>query len=569
MAAKVWNYKNKECTPQEINELSRLNRIPPLIALLLNNRGIIGPAEVQKYIRKTLDNIHDPNRLTDMQKAAERIIEAIQNREKITVYGDYDVDGVTSTALLVGFLQEHNADVSYYIPNRESEGYGINIMAIHKIAKDKTRLLITVDCGITACGEVEFAKTMGMDVIITDHHLCKEKLPTALAVVNPKRPDCEYPFDALAGVGVVFKLVLAIAKALGEKTSDCFFKYVELAAVGTVADVVSLLDENRVIVEKGLSLMSETQNEGIKALLAVANSTQRPIDATVVAFMIAPRINASGRLGSANKAVELLLCKDPARAKEIAEELEADNRDRRICEMKIYDEAIQKIEQDADFDKKRVIVLAEKDWHHGVIGIVASKITEKYYRPTILISYDEKGQGKGSGRSVEGFSLFDALGECGELLTNFGGHAMAAGVGLNIADLEAFSAKINAYAKEMITEAELTAKIDIDCELPPAMVTVENAKLLAYMEPFGMDNPKPVFSLCRTAIKKLEYIGSDKTHLRLTLEKDGVVMNAVGFRMSQYGENKKAGDVIDVAFHLDINHFRGMENVQLILKDIR
>jgi len=569
MSGKIWNYKNKEYSSQEVAELSRLCKIPPLMAFLLINRGITKPDAVQKYIRKTLDAIHDPMGLNDMDKATERIVSAIKNKEKITVYGDYDVDGVTATALLVRFLRNHNADVSYYIPNRENEGYGINIMAVNKISKSGTKLMITVDCGITAIGEVELAKTLGMDVVVTDHHLCKEKIPSAIAVIDPKRPDSEYPFDSLAGVGVAFKLVLSVAKALGEKTSDCFYEYVELAAVGTVADVVSLLDENRVIVQKGLQLMQETKNIGLKALLSVSGADKRTINTTTIAFMLAPRINAGGRLGSADKAVELLLCDDEKKALKLAEELENDNSERRLCEQKIYEEALTMIEKDIDFDKKKVIILGQTDWNPGVIGIVASKITEQFCRPSILISFDEKGTGKGSGRSVEGFHLFDALSQCSDILTNFGGHAMAAGVGLNVDDLESFTKRINEIAKSVLPEGKMALKLDIDCELSPKAVTVENAKLLEYMEPFGEDNPKPVFSISGANIKKIERIGSDSSHLKLVIEKDGIEINAVGFRMGEVAEYKKAGNIINVACTLEVNNFRGEQKAQLIVKDIK
>ncbi len=569
MSGKVWNYKNKDCSQEEIKELSRQGGIPPLLALLLINRGITNATAAQKYIKKTLDIIHNPIDLTDIEKATERIIYAIQNNEKITIYGDYDVDGVTATALLVKFLKNHNANVDYYIPNRENEGYGINVMAVNKIAKTGTKLMITVDCGITACGEVELAKALGMDIIITDHHLCKEKLPAAFAVIDPKREDSKYPFDALSGVGVAFKLALAIAKELGEKTSNCFYEYVELAAIGTIADVVNILDENRVIVQKGILSMSQTKNEGIKALLKVSEANKHPINTTTISFMLAPRINAGGRLGSADKGVELLLCDNPHEAEMIANELEKSNLDRRVCEQKIFQEAIAMIESDVDFDKKRVIVLGKEGWHHGVIGIVASRICEKFYRPTILVSFDEKGAGKGSGRSVEGFHLFNALSESSDILTNFGGHAMAAGIGININDMEEFSKRLNENFENKFKETENVPKIDIDCELSPEMITIKNAQMLEYMEPFGEGNPKPIFSISGARVKKIEQMGSDKNHLKLVIEKDDVIMNAVGFRMGEYKNFKKSGDFVDVAFILEKNNFRGEESAQLILKDIK
>lgn len=566
---KIWDYKNKSFSKEEIADFARSNGIPPLVALLLLNRGINEPERVKKYIKKSLDAINDPFLLNDMDKAAERVVSALKNKEKITVYGDYDVDGVTSTALLVRFLKEHGAEVSYYIPSREKEGYGINVMAINKISKTGTKLLITVDCGITSVGEVELAKTLGMEVIITDHHLCKEKLPSAAAVIDPKRPDSEYPFPALAGVGVAFKLALAVAKELGESTSDCFYKYAEFAAIGTVADVVDLLDENRVIVQKGIELMQNSKYVGVRALLSVSGADKKPVDAVSIAFMLAPRINAGGRLDSAAKAAELLITDDEERAEELALALEEDNSERRSCEQEIYEEALKLIEADEKFDSKKVIVLAKEGWHHGVIGIVSSRITEKFYRPSILLSIDKDGKCKGSGRSVEGFNLFNALSDSAELLTSFGGHSMAAGVALNKKDLEAFSERINKYAESVMTEQELIPKLSIDCELSPGVITPKNIRLLDFMEPFGAANPKPIFTVSNAVIRRLELIGENKNHIRMVIEKNGVLLNAVGFRMAWAAETKRVGEYVSCAFSPEINHFRGEEKVQLMLKDVK
>lgn len=566
---KIWDYKNKSFSKEEIADFARSNGIPPLVALLLLNRGINEPERVKKYIKKSLDAINDPFLLNDMDKAAERVVSALNNKEKITVYGDYDVDGVTSTALLVRFLKEHGADVSYYIPSREKEGYGINVMAINKISKTGTKLLITVDCGITSVGEVELAKTLGMEVIITDHHLCKEKLPLAVAVIDPKRRDSEYPFPALAGVGVAFKLALAVTKELGESTSDCFYKYAEFAAIGTVADVVDLLDENRVIVQKGIELMQNSKYAGVRALLSVSGADKKPVDAVSIAFMLAPRINAGGRLDSAAKAAELLITDDEERAEELAVALEEDNSERRSCEQEIYEEALKLIEADEKFDSKKVIVLAKEGWHHGVIGIVSSRITEKFYRPSILLSIDKDGKCKGSGRSVEGFNLFNALSDSAEILTSFGGHSMAAGVALNKKDLEAFSERINKYAESVMTEQELIPKLSIDCELSPGVITPKNIRLLDFMEPFGAANPKPIFTVSNAVIRRLELIGENKNHIRMVIEKNGVLLNAVGFRMAWAAETKRVGEYVSCAFSPEINHFRGEEKVQLMLKDVK
>lgn len=565
----LWKYKTTASSSNEAEKLSNEAKIPKFLSLLLINRGIKTANEAHAYLNKTLAAIHDPALFAGMNRATDRIVKAIENREKITIYGDYDVDGVTSTALLMNFFKDHNIDADYYIPDRESEGYGINVMAINKISKSGTKLLITVDCGITACGEIELAKSLGMDVIVTDHHLCKDKIPNALAVIDAKQPDCEYPFDSLAGVGVAFKLALSIAKALGEKTSDCFFSYVELAAIGTIADIVPLKNENRVIVEKGLQSLANPKNIGLRELIKSAGADERKINATSVAFMLAPRINAGGRLGSASTGVELFLCKDSEKAVTLANELESANNERRICEQEIFEEAMEMIENDDEFQKKKVIVLAKKGWHHGVIGIVASRITEKFYRPSIIISLDDKGRGKGSGRSIDGFHLFNALNECSDILTNFGGHSAAAGVSLNEKDINAFSAKINSIAEKIITDDMLVPKLDIDFELPPAMATLENAAMLEYMEPFGADNAKPVFSISNAVIKNITKIGSDSTHLRLIIEKNGITMNSIGFRMADFADEKTIGDSVNVAFTLEINNFRGNKTIQLMLKDLQ
>lgn len=569
MTEKIWEYKNKTLTRAEISAFAELCKIPPLAALLLLNRGVNTPEKAKKYIRKSLDAVHDPFLLNDMDKCAERIVSAIEKKEKITVYGDYDVDGITSTALLVRFLRDRGANVSYYVPNREKEGYGVNVMAINKIAKSGTKLLITVDCGITSVGEVELAKTLGTEVIITDHHLCKEKLPAALAVVDPKRPDSQYPFPALAGVGVAFKTALAVAKLLGEKTSDCFFKYVELAAVGTIADVVDLLGENRVIVQKGLELMKNSAYPGIRALLKSSGAAARTVGSTSVAFMLAPRINAIGRMADAQKAVELMLTDDDGEADALAAELESANSQRRSAEREIYEEALEMIENDEEASNKNVIVLAKENWHHGVIGIVASRITEQFYKPSILLSIDKNGKCKGSGRSIEGFNLFEALTDSAELLTAFGGHGAAAGLSLSKEALGDFSARINNYAKKTLKKSDMIPKLSIDCEISPAALTVGGVKMLEFIEPFGEANPKPVFSISNAVVKKIDLIGENKNHVRMTIEKNGASFNAVGFKMEQIAREKRPGDLISCAFSPEINRFRGEESIQLMIKDVK
>ena len=460
MTDKNWIFRNQKLNTADIDRISHTYRIPRVIATILLNRGI-NEEEVPVYLKKSMSDIVNPNLMPDMDKAVERINTAIEKKEKIAVYGDYDVDGITSTAILYEFLTSLGADAQYYIPDRKGEGYGINIMAVNKLTKNGIKLMITVDCGITAIGEVEFAKLQGMDVIITDHHTCKERIPSAAAILNPKRPDCEYPFDALAGVGVAFKLILALAVKNGLNTNEIFKKYADITALGTVADVVPLLGENRIITDKGLKLIQNTERAGLKAIMEVGGVLGKKINSSSIAYSIAPRLNAAGRLGTASTAVELLLTKDEKRAREIAETLDEENKLRQATEKEIFDEALGMIASDPNFEKKKVIVLAREDWHQGVIGIVASRLTDMYYKPCILISHSN-GIGKGSGRSIKTFNLFDALSHCEKYLTDFGGHAVAAGLNINMSDLDGFIKEINKYADDTLTPEDMGQSISID-----------------------------------------------------------------------------------------------------------
>ena len=568
MIDKIWKFRNKNLRDDIINNISQEYRIPRVIATILLNRGIESD-DISSFLKKSMSDIVNPMLMLDMDKAVERINAAVKNKEKIAVYGDYDVDGITSTALLYEFLESLGADVEYYIPDRKGEGYGINIMAVNKLFKQGIKLMITVDCGITAIGEVEFAKLQGMDVIITDHHTCKDRLPTAAAaILNPKRTDCEYPFDALAGVGVAFKLILALAMENGMNTKDVFAKYVDIATLGTIADVVPLVGENRIIADKGLKVLQNPRRAGLRAIMEVAGVLGKSINASTIAFAIAPRLNAAGRLGTATTAVELLLTKDENRAREIALILDEENKERQLTEKQIFDEALQLIAADPNFEKKKVIVLAQEDWHHGVIGIVASRLCDMYYKPCILISHSN-GVGKGSGRSIKGFNLFDALTHCEKHLTDFGGHAVAAGLNVNMSDLENFTKEINKYADEVLTEQDMIPSVEIDCPLSERAVTLENAQMISKLEPFGMGNEKPVFAMANAQVANIAAVGMDNKHLRLRINKNNQMINCIGFGMGEYASILRSGDTINLAFQMDINTYQGNESVQLILKDLK
>lgn len=565
MREKIWEYRNRQLKTEDVKEFAKRHNLPLAVAVILMNRGISDEV-VDAYLKKSLESIHNPFMMGDMEKAADRILAANKDKEKIVIYGDYDVDGITATAILYKFLKSIGADVDYYIPDRISEGYGINIMAVNRLARAGVKLMITVDCGITAVGEVAFAKTQGLDVVITDHHTCKDELPDAVAVVNPKREDSTYPFSGLAGVGVAFKLVLALAIRLGKNTKDTFLEYVDLAALGTVADVVPLIDENRVIVSKGLKIIENTKNEGIKALLNVAGVSGKALDSTTLAFSLAPRLNACGRLENAKIAVELLTCEDSEKAYEIATHLDEINRKRQAIEQKIYEEALY---ETGTFEKEQLVyVLSGENWHHGVVGIVASKICEKLYRPCILISC-ENGKGKGSGRSVPEMNLFDALSDSDDILTQFGGHSQAAGLSINADKIDEFREKINVYAKKNIDIQNLVPKLKIDCNLTGDSLTITAAKMLSVLEPFGEANENPVFSACGLKVVSAAAMGQDGKHLRIRLTDGKNVFGAVGFGMGDYVDELKAGDVLDIAFTMNVNIYQGTETLQLILKDIK
>lgn len=568
MIMKKWVKKNDRITPDIIKDAATKSNVPPIVATVLLNRGI-EIEDFRQFLSKSKQGILSPMSMLDMDKAVERIVRAINDNESIVVYGDYDVDGITATTLLYDALKSLGANVDYYIPDRKDEGYGINIMAVNRLIKNGTKLLITVDCGITAVGEVEFAKLQGMDVVITDHHTCKERIPeAAVAVINPKRHEDEYEFEGLAGVGVAFKLAMGISMAMGRSAGEFFEKYVDLAAIGTIADVVPLINENRIIVDRGLAVLQQPARPGLKALLDIAQMSDKKVNCGTIAFALAPRLNAAGRMGSAVTAVELLLTTSDERAAEIALELDTINKHRQETEYEIHRDAVEMINSDKDFDKKKIIVLAKEGWHNGVIGIVASRLTETYHRPCILISL-ACGVGKGSGRSVHGFSLFNALGACEELLTNYGGHAIACGMGIDEAKIEEFTKAINEYARENMDEDAMIPQVKIDAVIKGETLSMATAKTLSVLEPFGMGNETPVFAVTRAQIISVAGVGADKKHIRMTIDKDGTRVNCIGFGLGDYANMITPGMCVDLAFKLDINSYQGKDTVQLVLTDIK
>ncbi|MDD6214013.1 MAG: single-stranded-DNA-specific exonuclease RecJ [Firmicutes bacterium] len=567
MRERIWEFKNRALKPQEILDFALGNNIPPAIATILLNRDIRTEEQVRSYLKKELAGVHNPFLFDGMEAAADRIVRAISENEPVVVYGDYDVDGITSTALLYSFLKSRGANVEYYIPDRKKEGYGINIMAVNRLARRGIKLMITVDCGITAVGEIEFAKTQGMEVIVTDHHTCKEDLPRAVAVINPKIRESSYPFDGLAGVGVAFKLVLALAVRLGLNTKAVFMQYAEIAAVGTIADVVPLVDENRIIVDKGIISARQTKNNGLRALIEVSGINGSALSAMNVAFAIAPRLNVAGRLESADTAVRLLIEEDYDKALEIARHLNSLNTERQRLELDILNQAMNQAESFGE-DERLVYVMEGEGWNSGVIGIVASRVLENFYRPCVLISC-ENGKGKGSGRSIEGFNLFDALTACSGELTEFGGHSLAAGLSIEQDKIAEFRKKINEYAKKNMNSEMLVPKLKIECVLEKSDITMNAAKIISRLEPFGMGNDIPVFAAYGLKVLHVSCIGTEGKHLRLLLGAGGRQFRAVGFGMGELAQRISVGQKADIAFTMSVNIYQNNENLQLLLKDIK
>lgn len=562
MLKKKWLLR--EFDKNRVLEMSKTFHISPLTAIILYNRGIHDDEAITRFLSKDLGVMHDPYLLKDMEKAAERIRRARDNKERVTIYGDYDVDGITSIAILYKHLTEMGIEVDYYIPDRMQEGYGVNRDALDKIRQNGTSLIITVDTGITAVEESEYAKEIGLDVIVTDHHECKETIPNVYAAIDPKRKDCTYPFKSLAGVGVVFKLI----QALDERKSlpDLMDKYADLMCLGTVADISPLIDENRVIVTEGLKRFKTTKNVGLKALIDVSTNGKN-ITTSTIGYIIAPRINASGRLGCASRSVELFLTDDVERAHALAESLCEENTNRQHTEQKMFKEALEYLETHPEVKEDKVIVIPHKDWHHGIVGIVSSKITEKFYKPSILFAIDGN-EAKGSGRSVNGFNLFGALENCSDLLEKFGGHELAAGLTIKEENIEAFRQKINNCSKDSFTEQMMTPTIMLDAAIKVPYISLETVNDINRLQPFGVENPTPSFAIRNIKIHKISVMSEGK-HLRMTLLKDRKYLDSVGFGMGEYYQHLQEGDFIDVAFALDINDYKGFQNVQLILKDIK
>ena len=552
-----------ETDENEVNKLKEKYKINTLLATILVNRGIISEEKVKHFLEPTRQDFYNPYLMKDMEIAVERIIEAIKNQEKVIIYGDYDVDGITSTTVLKKFLKDLGLEVSYYIPNRLNEGYGLNKKAIEWIVNEGYELMITVDCGISGIEEVDYANSLGLEVIVTDHHEPGEALPKALAVVDNKRKDSNYPFRDLAGVGVAFKVCQALGMKLGLK-EESYLKYLDIVCVGTISDIVPLVDENRVITKLGLLLVKQTKNMGLRAI--INSSGYSKIDSNTISFGVAPRINACGRMGKAEEALELLLSTNMYKVNELTKKLNEHNKERQEIEKSIYESVVEKIEKN-HLDENRTIVVGGEDWHHGVIGIVSSKITDMYFKPSILLSFEEDGTGKGSGRSIPGFDLHDALTRCRSSLEKFGGHSMAVGVTIRKEKLDEFCKEFEKIAAEEKIE-EIIPVLNIDAKVDLSSIDKEMIESLKELEPFGEANKMPIFAFKNLRIDSIRALSEGK-HLKLTLKENNRIINAIGFNMGELAEEYRIGDKIDIAGVLEINTFNGVDNIQININDVK
>ena len=536
--------------------------LPPLLASILAARGIHSGDQAQQLLSPGGESLLSPLLMLGMDQAAARVRLALERGEQIAVYGDYDVDGITATCLLTEFLSGEGGAVLPYIPGRLEEGYGLNREAIASLARQGVTLIVTVDCGITAVDEVAFASQLGVDVVITDHHTCKGILPDAVAVVDPHQPGCPYPFKGLAGVGVALKLAMAVAGS--ERACKVWESSCDLAAIGTVADVMPMTGENRRIVSAGLARLNPSRRLGLARLISLSGQGDRPISSVSVGYTLAPRINASGRMGRAEAALELLMTGDPERAEELAQELCALNRERQTVEGEIFQQCVQRL---GEAPQAEALVLAGRAWHQGVVGIVASRLAEKYARPCFMICLDQ-GMGKGSCRSWGGINLFELLEECAPLLESFGGHALAAGFTVREERIPALTQALAQAVAERAQGTELPSVLEADGVVPPELLTVEEVSALDRLEPCGVGNPRPVLVLSGVQIHSMAQVGRGR-HLKLKLESRGILLDAIWFSAAGGELGLSPGCRVDAAFYPQINEFRGCRSVQLQIIDLR
>lgn len=559
MKIKRWNVIG--CSREAVQNLIA-HGFTPLLAGVLCSRGLCEPEAAEAFLRSGAESLLDPFLLKDMDKAAERLRLAIEKKERVAIYGDYDVDGITATCMLYEYLSEKGVPCIAHIPDRLDDGYGVNENAIRTLAEKGVKLIVTVDCGITAVKEVELARELGMDVVITDHHECAGEIPKAAAVVDPKRPDCDYPFPQLAGVGVAFKLLSALEGR--ENDEKLINTYGDLVAVGTLADVMPVMEENRVLIRRGMEVLHSGKRAGLASLVEAAGGEIHKLAADKIGYMIAPRLNAAGRMGKAGLALRLLCEKSRPRADMLAKELCDLNRDRQQLEAGILSEALSML---AEYPPGLPIILGSDTWHQGVAGIVASRLSERYLVPTVIVCFDGN-VGRGSCRSFGGFDLFAALEASKEHLEGFGGHTLAAGLTIRREKFEAFRKRFWQYYLEN-TDVGVVPTIDINFEIEdPKVLSIRNVEDLAVLEPWGNGNPQPLFCVRDSIVEQITPISGGR-HLKLRLSKNGCVLDCVFFAKTLFDLALKQGDCVDVAFFPQVNEFRGARSVQLLLREAK
>lgn len=557
----------------QVNEISEKLRIPSILAKVLVKRGLTDIERIKSFLKPSARDLNNPMLLPDMDKAVDRILQAKETGEKVLIYGDYDVDGITATSIMYLFLKSIGLNVSYYIPDRLDEGYGISEAAVEYLCDNFFDLMITVDCGITAKDRIDqikeglAAQDRKMDIIITDHHQPDTgNLPEALALINPCLPYSKYPFSKLCGAGVAFKLVQALCQRLG--LGDEYFNYIDLACLGTVADIVELTGENRAIVQIGLRKIQKCPNPGIQALLNVTDIKNENIDEYKLAFILAPRINAAGRMGDASRGVRLFTSPDITYCEEVAKELHSDNILRQKIQTEIYHKAVETIESDPEYRKQKVIVVSGDNWHKGVIGIVASMLVEHYYKPCFVVSVLED-EAVGSARSIDGFNIYDGLEYCRDLLVKYGGHEKAGGFTVMKSRINDFRNRINVFADQVLTDEMMQPKIAVDADISMDEISTDTVSLLSAMAPFGEGNSSPLFRLKDVNVLEKRLIGAEQNHLKLVLGENGNTVQAVAFRMGYMDQLLKVSSKIDLIFGMSINEYMGRKSVELIVKAIR
>ena len=544
--------------------------VSPIVSRILTNRDIADPDEARRYLSPSLSDLHNPLLMQDMKKAVDRLIATIQRHEQVVIYGDYDADGITSVAVLLRFLRQIQMNVTYYIPDRIEEGYGLNQGVLERLHSEGTSLIITVDCGISDHEQIAYARRLGMDTIILDHHELSDTIPEAAAAVNPNRRDCHFPFKHLAAVGIVFNFLIALRGALRRegfwKNGSCpnLRDYLDLVALGTIGDIAPLVDENRIFVKIGLELMTEDKRIGINALKLVSGIEHQVVDTGKASFCLIPRINAAGRIASANDAVDLLMTENQDQADELARKLDGFNRKRQAMEKVIFNELIEQIGQRCEEGKRGPMVFASPKWHPGVIGIVASKLVDRFGRPAILISLKD-GVGKGSGRSVNDFNIYEGLKRCESLLLSYGGHRYAAGISIREEDIVQFSSLLDGMISENGPLEDFTASTAIDAQCNLTDITHELLSEIDRLAPFGNRNPEPVLCVRNVSVASPSVVGNN--HLRMRVNCNGVSRNTIWFSKGQFLQDLSAS-ILDIVFTPQINYWNGSADIQLKMKDI-